>query len=444
MRPLQQKLRQRRCSADVIPQLWALATADHRAPSLVSSASSCLAAHVGELDAADLANALWATAMLRAYDPDFAAAVVEQAWDVLPHATPRQTVSILQGFAFLAQHDAQLAQDTDFMASITSRYHAQVRADVLLPPVHAARSLLTAARRPPTHACPQLPKATVSEIAVGLAALAELRHANRPLLDDAAGRLGEGAATAWLPALAEAAWALAVLQHPHAAFTQALAQRIAAAVQLATANVPPPGMQGSAAAAEAATAGTSTDAEARSGLAASTSAPSASHIGPDLCPGGRRASKPLAGRFNPAVPGDAPLTRVEQLHEFSAQEAAAIYSLDVTSKLLYHFTALHTWNGPVFTLLFRLLPRLPLEHVRCAAAGCAPRAACDMQACRRVQPRLPPPAQLGVAVAHHAGKRKVLRAAAGVVPGRHRPHHGPSALLLAAAAGPAPTPARPA
>ena len=77
-------------------RLWALAVTDHRAPTLVSSASRCLAAHMLDLDAADLANSLWATSMLRAYDPDFAAAVVEQAWDVLPHATPRQTVSILQ------------------------------------------------------------------------------------------------------------------------------------------------------------------------------------------------------------------------------------------------------------------------------------------------------------------------------------------------------------
>ncbi|KAG2501125.1 hypothetical protein HYH03_000943 [Edaphochlamys debaryana] len=371
--------------------LWAYATVGHRDSGLAATLVQALASKLSDLDPSELANAAWAVSRLGLHDPDFVSAAMEQVWEGLPSATPRQLAAVLQAYATFRQADPQLEEDHDLLRSIAIRFRAQ------------------------------LATATPTELALTLSGMARLRCADGALLTEACSVFRRNAANIELAVLAEAAWAIALLQHRDTAVMEAVAERVAEALRRASTLAPTsPGLAASvapslplplplrpSAAAFAEAARGKAPAVLRSGaegggvhgapgepkerrsvpqrfwrpgqsamapLAAADSAPlrfSAvwpTHVGP----GGHRSPTTLFDRFNPALPDDwspeaaaaatgaapAPPTPDEAAEALLETDADALLDVDVVSKLLWAFGSLHCYSGSLYTLLFRQLPRL--------------------------------------------------------------------------------------
>ncbi|KXZ47069.1 hypothetical protein GPECTOR_38g306 [Gonium pectorale] len=193
--------------------LWAYTTVGHRDMRLANAVAQSLLGKLSELGSAELANVLWALSRTGIYDPQFVLAVSERVWDALPSASPRQLAAILQAYAWFRQRDPELEEDEDLLRSIAAKVRAQVAA------------------------------ASATDLALALSCMARLRRADGALLAEACAALRREVATTPLPVLAEATWACALLQYRELTFLEAVAMRVAQAVQQVTELTPvPPAM----------------------------------------------------------------------------------------------------------------------------------------------------------------------------------------------------------
>ncbi|GFR40093.1 hypothetical protein Agub_g641 [Astrephomene gubernaculifera] len=382
--------------AELSNLLWAYATVNHQDPSLASSVVQSLIGRLSELGPLELANALWALSRLRLYDAQFVTAASERVWDALPAASPRQLTAILQAYAWFRQQDPQLEDDEDLMRSIASKLRAQV------------------------------PAASAAELALAMSSMARLRRADEALLADACAALERGAPKAGLQVLAEAAWACAILQHRDASLMEAVAERVAEALRVASGLVPAPpavaagvssslplplrpktGAKGATGASAAQSTAAQQQAKQRKGTGAQEVGGAARRsveeqqqqvslepgvaAGPptrfsalwptQVGPGGHTSPYGLYDRFNPSLPDEwhastssglsfgvltgivlSSIGAAETSSASAAADAAALLDADVISKLLWSFGVLHCYSGPLYTLLFRQLPRVHYDR----------------------------------------------------------------------------------
>ncbi|KAG2448868.1 hypothetical protein HYH02_006218 [Chlamydomonas schloesseri] len=436
--------------------LWAYTTVGHHDEGLLASVLGALGAKVSELGPGDLANTAWAMARHEAYEPELVAALSERVWEALPACSPRQLAALAQGFAYFRQQEPQLEEDEDLLKSISARFREQVDS------------------------------ASAPEVATLLSALARLRRYDPVLLADACRLLAAAAPSAPLCALAEATWALALLQYVHEPLLEAVVDRVTEAARVASglapapqsvatsvsSSLPIPLRAGTAAAAAATmavvakntqctesvqlatalqnqasslakdqrraagaggfgsglgglvntggaggagpagagagaggevgsastggsvpTAYAGRKARSRGALAAARGggapAPYSAMWPTQVGPGGHLSPCTLAERFNPSLPfnwsaeatgagampgapgaaGAASKSQQGPLDaatgsaaaaadKAAAEDAAALADPDTVSKFLWGFGALHCYSDPLYTLLFRVLPRL--------------------------------------------------------------------------------------
>ncbi|GLI64034.1 hypothetical protein VaNZ11_007172, partial [Volvox africanus] len=183
--------------------LWAYGTVGHRDLGLAACVTQSLLCKISELAPAELANVLWALQRLGLYDSQFVSSASEHVWDRLPAATPRQLAAMVQSYAWFRQQDPQLEEDEDLMCSIAAKFRQQ------------------------------LSSASPTEIALVLSGMARLRRADEALLADACAVLRGMIDSSELPALAEAIWSFALLQHRDLELMELVAERVSEALRRA-------------------------------------------------------------------------------------------------------------------------------------------------------------------------------------------------------------------
>lgn len=187
----------------------------------------------------------------------------------------------VQGFAYFRQQEPQLEEDEDLLKSISVRFREQVGPWVLglgrevgwacygrprpvcartctagkkvakLRPTHIAVRSRAASSAPNLLAsssplerlyllCVQVGSAGAPEVALLLSAMARLRRYDPALLADACRLLAAAAPSAPLCALAEATWALALLQHVDEPLLKAVVDRVTEAARVASGLAPAP------------------------------------------------------------------------------------------------------------------------------------------------------------------------------------------------------------
>eukprot|EP00198_Chlamydomonas_reinhardtii_P001014 XP_001690349.1 predicted protein [Chlamydomonas reinhardtii] len=377
--------------------LWAYSTVGHHDDGLVGAALAALAGKVSELGPADLANTVWAVTRHDAYNPDLVAALAERVWEALPACNPQQLAALVQVGSAGAPEVALLLSA---MARLR-RYDPALLAD-------ACRLLAAAA-----------PSAPLCALAEATWALALLQHVDEPLLKAVVDRVTEAARVASglapapqsvagsvssslpLPLRAGTAAAAAATMAAVAKNTQSSESvKLAAALQKQASSLAKDQRRagGGGEGAASSTGGSvsaayaSRKARSRQALAAAQSAPARySAMWPtQVGPGGHLSPCTLTERFNPSLPfhwsaeaqgagaggahgAAAAQAQLQQAavdggavkgasaaagEKGNADDAAALADPDAVSKFLWGFGALHCYSDPLYTLLFRVLPRL--------------------------------------------------------------------------------------